>query len=170
MVRPATLADLADINRLENWAVENTYAHFGLDPVPFEETEQAFHGAQGRYPWAIAHLSGDFAGFARAGAWKDRGAYRWTCEIGVYVAPEVQGKGIGKDLYGVLFPALEEAGCHTVLAGIALPNEASVRLHEAFGMVKVAHLPETGFKFGQWWDTAYWSKTLHSSVTPLSSP
>ena len=77
-------------------------------------------------------------------------------ECTVYTAAECQGQGVGRALYGVLLPALKAAGYHAVVAVIALPNPASVALHERFGMRKVAHFPQVGFKFGQWHDVGNW--------------
>jgi len=160
MVRPATVEDLAAIARIENEAIEHTYAHFGTTPVTAEETRRAFELAHERYPWYVAEIDGAIVGFARCGPWKTREAYRLTTEVGVYVDPGWQGKGIGKALYEQMFPAMEKAGLHTVLAGIALPNDASVRLHESFGMTHVGALPQVGFKHGEWRDVGYWAKTL----------
>ncbi len=103
-------------------------------------------------------------GFARSGPWKTREAYSQTCEIGVYVRPEFHGKGVGKALYAALLPALRECGFRTVLAGIALPNPASVRLHESFGMTHFGTMHKVGYKFGQWWDVGYWE--LHWGEEP----
>ena len=81
-------------------------------------------------------------------------------EVTVYVAPGHAGRGIGSRLYGELFPILKTRGIHAVIGGIALPNEASVALHEKFGMRKVAHFEEVGFKFDRWIDVGYWQRTL----------
>jgi phosphinothricin acetyltransferase len=81
-------------------------------------------------------------------------------EITVYVAPENARGRIGSSLYARLFPMLQARGIHAVIAGIALANEASVALHEKFGMRKVSHFPEVGFKFGRWIDVGYWQRTL----------
>ena len=72
------------------------------------------------------------------------------------------GKGYGKALYSVLLNSLNNLDCHVILAGIALPNEASVGLHEYFGFKKVAHFPEVGFKFGKWVDVGYWQKKVNA--------
>jgi L-amino acid N-acyltransferase YncA len=160
MVRHAEPRDLEAINRIENDAIENTFAHFGLVPVSLEDTEKAYCQAKDTYPWVVKELEGKVVGFARATAWKPREAYRKTTEIGVYVDGEFQGKGIGKELYTALFPALKEMGFRTILAGIAQPNEPSVRLHEAFGMVHVGTLPNVGFKHGEWRSVGYWAKEL----------
>lgn len=156
-VRNATDDDLPSILEIENWAVRNLHAHFGEEDVTLEELARSFDRG---YPWLVADVDGVVAGFARASAWKAREAYKKTTEIGVYVLPEYQGKGLARSLYEELLPMLRSLGFHTVLAGIALPNDPSVRLHEAFGMKHVGTLPEVGFKFGQWHSVAYWALVL----------
>lgn len=157
-VRPCTPDDLAFINGLENWAIQNTVAHFGETPIPLIETVAAFQSA--RHPWLVAVIDGQLAGFARSGPWKSRESYRYSVEIGIYISSDFQGCGAGRALYSAMFPLLKAAGFRTVIAGITLPNEASVRLHESFGMTPVGVFPEVGFKFGRWHDVGYWSMTL----------
>ena len=163
MVREATPEDLADINRIENYWIAESFAHFGTEPVPRAETTAAFQSATGRFPWVVKTDSGKVVGFARAGVWKVREGYHWTTEIGVYVDPNYQGKGVGGELYGLLFPKLQELGFHTIVAGIALPNDASVRLHEKFGMTHAGTFPEMGFKHGSWRSVGYWYRILEMS-------
>ncbi len=97
---------------------------------------------------------------AYAVLWKARSAYRFSVEITVYVAPGMAGRGIGSMLYSHLFAALQPLGVHAVIGGIALPNEASIALHEKFGMEKVAHFQQVGFKFNRWIDVGYWERIL----------
>jgi phosphinothricin acetyltransferase len=111
-------------------------------------------------PWLIAEENGEIVGFAYASPWKARAAYRHSVEITVYLAPECGGRGIGSALYAELISLLETRGIHAVIGGIALPNDASVALHEKFGMEKVAHFREVGYKFGRWIDVAYWELVL----------
>lgn len=160
MVRPALPQHLQGINRIENWAVHNTVAHFGLDSVLLEETQASYDQNFARYPWFVKEEEGEVIGFARAAPWKPRAAYQWTTEIGVYVDPGHHGKGIGKELYSELLPELERRGYRCIVAGITLPNEPSVRLHEAFGMKQVADFPSMGFKNDAWHPVGYWSKIL----------
>jgi len=89
---------------------------------------------------------------------------KWPLESprSVYLAPSAVGRGIGSMLYGALFPRLVRGGIHAVIGGIALPNQASVRLHERFGMTQVAQFKGVGFKFDQWIDVGYWQRTLES--------
>lgn len=160
MVRPATAQDLTLIIRIENHAIETGFAHFGTEPVSLEAATAAFEAAQGTYPWLIKEWDGEVVAFARATLWKPRKAYQWTTEVGVYVDPDHQGKGFGKELYWVLFPELERRGFQTIVAGIALPNEPSIRLHEAFGMTHIGTFPNMGYKLGEWRSVGYWVKSL----------
>ncbi len=106
-------------------------------------------------------------GFAKASPWKSRCAYLWSAEVTVYVHPDHHGKGLGKALYGRLIPMLEAQGFHTIVGGITQPNEASVRLHEAFGLTQVALYPGIGWKFGRWHDVGYWQRILgHPDAAP----
>ncbi len=83
-------------------------------------------------------------------------AYRWSCDVGIYVAEHVQGRGIGRALYTELLHLLERQGFHTAYAGITLPNEKSVGLHEALGFKPTAIYREVGYKRGRWHDVGWW--------------
>ena len=159
LIRPATIDDLTGILEIENREIAENFAHFGQVPVTLDECRASFQNAQGKYPWLVAVEGDEVLGFARCGPWKARESYRQTVEVGVYVRPSHQGKGTGRKLYDQLFPAMRACGIRTVLAGIAQPNPASNRLHEAMGMKHVGTLPNVGFKFGKWISVGYW--TLH---------
>ena len=112
------------------------------------------------HPWYVREDGGELLGYAYASAWKAREAYRFAVETTVYVAPEQTRKGVGTSLYQVLLPELRRRGCHTALGGIALPNPASVALHERCGFRQVALLPQVGWKLGRWVDVGYWALIL----------
>ena len=162
MIRSATAADAQ--------AICSIYNHFILQStVTFEETAIApddmaarIAAGSGRLPFLLAELDGAVAGYAYAVPWKTRSAYRHTVESSVYVAPGFAGMGLGSRLYQALLQDLRERDVHAVLAGIALPNSASVGLHEAFGFAKVGQMREVGRKFGQWLDVGYWQLVLAS--------
>jgi L-amino acid N-acyltransferase YncA len=153
LIRIATESDLEGIVAIENREIAENWAHFGTSPVSADSHRVAIAG---RHPWVVAVDNGLVLGFARSGSWKSREGYVDTTEIGVYVASDYQGRGVGKALYSELFPLLSERGFKTILAGIALPNPSSVRLHEAFGMRQAALFERNGFKFGEWRDVGYW--------------
>jgi phosphinothricin acetyltransferase len=113
-------------------------------------------------PWLVAEENGRVVGYAYAAPWKARvrAAYRFSVEITVYLAPGNVRRGIGSLLYSRLISSLQTLGVHTVIGGVALPNKASVALHEKFGFEKVAHFQQVGFKFNRWIDVAYWERIL----------
>ena len=99
-------------------------------------------------------------GFANASPFRARPAYRWAVETGIYLADDARGRGIGRRLLGDLLDLLTAQGFVTAVAGIALPNPASVALHEARGFVATGTYDRTGFKHGQWIDVGHWQKEL----------
>ncbi len=113
-----------------------------------------------RYPWLVAELDGELVGYAYATVHNKRAAYRWSVDTSVYVAPSHQRLGIGRALYGALLPLLVRQGCFVACAGITLPNEASVGLHESFGYERVGSYERVGFKRGRWWDVGWWLAQL----------
>ena len=111
-------------------------------------------------PWLVIEVHGAVVGYAYATPWKTRSAYRRTVESAIYVAPSQAGQGLGTRLYEALLGALQQLGIHAVLGGIALPNEASVALHERLGFEKVGQLRQVGWKLQRWVDVGYWEKRL----------
>lgn len=107
-------------------------------------------------PWLVAEKDGDVLGYAYATRWKPRIAYRYSVEITVYMAPGQAGKGTGTALYAELFRLLKARGVHAAVGGIALPNPASVALHEKVGMKKIGEFEQIGFKQGRWLNVGYW--------------
>lgn len=164
LFRPALYDDLQDILSILNREIREGVAHFGTEEMSSEGLLLDFRTNAERYPWWVAaDDSGRVVGLAKCSPWKSRGAYSQTVEIGIYVRPESQGQGVGKALYGTFLNAVRYAGFHTVLAGIGLPNEASIRLHEAFGFRHVGTLPSVGFKQGRWHDVGYWALVFEDS-------
>lgn len=158
-VRPTVESDLPSIRDILEWEILNNVAHFGLSAPDLAEIQSDWESASGRYPWLCAVDGQDrVVGFAKAGRWKPREAYDRTCEIGIYLRSEVQSQGLGSLLYSQLIPACDAMGFHLLVAGIRLPNDPCVRLHEKFGFRKVAHFNEMGFKFGAWHDVGYWQR------------
>jgi len=160
-IRSATPADAEDLARIYNPFVANSNVTFEQEPVSGDEMVRRLQEVQAAsLPWLVAQVGDEVAGFAFASQWKGRCAYRYSTEVTVYLDPAYSGRGIGSKLYGQLLPALKEAGMHTAMGGIALPNEASVALHEKFGFEKVAHFKEVGFKNDRWIDVGYWQLML----------
>ncbi len=169
-VRPAHERDVASIIDITNREIREGTAHFGTAEDSVDDGLRLFE-ARCHYPWFVAVDPDDrVIGFARAGRWDARGGYDWTTMIAVYVKPERHGGGVGRSLYAELFPAVEALGLRTIIAGIALPNPASVRLHESFGMVYAGVFPRAGFKHGRWIDVAYWVRHLGEGPPQGVSP
>ena len=153
MIRPAAASDGDAIARIYNHYVLNTAITFEEEAVSAQEIVARINEAHAAsLPWLVAEDAGQVAGYAYASKWKGRCAYRYSVEITVYVDPAATGRGMGKKLYDALFAELRAKGLHAVIGGIALPNPVSVALHEKFGLRKVAHFNEVGFKFNRWID------------------
>ena len=136
-IRSVAANDARDICEIYNPYVETTTITFEEKPVGVEEMERRIADISSTHPWLIAEVEGQVLGYAYASSWKARSAYRQTVETSVYIDRLARGKGLGRALYAELIPALRALGIHAALGGIALPNEASVRLHESFGFSKV---------------------------------
>ena len=159
-VRDFDERDVAPACALTNWYIENTAIHFATTPATEAEFAQGWRAGSARHPWLAAELDGRFAGYAKAYTWRERAAYARTCETGLYVARDAHRRGVGRALYAELLARLTARGFHTAVAGISLPNDASVALHEALGFQKVGHFRECGWKFGRFHDVAFWQRPL----------
>ena len=113
-----------------------------------------------RLPWLVAERDGAVAGYAYASPHRERAGYRWTVDVAVYVAAAAQRRGVGQELYGDLLPLLARQGFRVACAGIALPNDASVGLHERFGFTPVGVYRGIGFKDAAWRDVGWWQVQL----------
>lgn len=159
--RPATRADAAGIASIYNHYVRETTVTFETDDVSAEEMAARIEeNERARLPWLVVEPEGRVVGYAHASAWKGRCAYRFSAEVTVYLEAGQGGGGIGSELYGALIAAMRERGYHALLGGIALPNDASIALHEKFGFEKIAHFREVGHKFDRWIDVGYWELLL----------
>jgi L-amino acid N-acyltransferase YncA len=112
------------------------------------------------HAWLVAEDGGEILGYAYACPHRERAAYRWATEVTVYVDPRHQRRGVGRGLYEALLAVLTDRGYRVALAVIALPNDASVALHEACGFELVGVYRRIGFKFGSWWDVGWWQLDL----------
>jgi len=160
MLRPATPEDAAAICAIYNHYVLKTVVTFEESPVPEPEMAQRISDVTRRLPWLVWEEAGAVVAYAYATPWRVRAAYRNSVESSIYLAPAVIGRGIGKQLYIALIAELRKRGLHCVIGGAALPNPASVALHERLGFTKVAEFQQVGFKFGKWVNVAYWQLLL----------
>lgn len=161
LLRDATPDDADAIVAIYNHFVDHTTISFEEEPVSAAAMRQRIGDVQDAgLPWLVAEVDGQVAGYAYATKWRVRPAYRFAVESSVYLAPASAGQGFGAALYARLIGQLRDAGIHVVIGGIALPNAASVALHEKMGYTKVAHFAEVGRKFDRWIDVGYWQLTL----------
>ena len=168
-VRPATAGDLAAVNEIYNQYVVEAHYTFDLEPMSIEARREWFtHYAEtGRHRVFVAVSEGHVVGYACSSRFRPKPAYETSVETSVYLAPDAIGRGAGSRLYETLFKALEGEDVHRAYAGIALPNPASIGLHERFGFKHVGHFTEQGRKFDRYWDVAWYEKPLgpESSAT-----
>lgn len=158
--------DVAAALALSNDAAARGYASFATEPEPIEAWRAAWERTRTTHPWLVAREGGRVVGFAKASPHRARGGYAWTAEVSVYVDPDRHARGIGRALYQALVPTLRAQGYAALLAGIALPNEASVRLHEAAGFTPAGVHRAVGWKAGAWRDVGYWELRLHATSAP----
>ncbi len=161
-IRDIKLGDSQSIARIYNHYILNTAVTFEEKEVSAGDiTHRIKNLQQNNMPWHVAvDEKDDVIGYAYASKWKGRSAYRFSVEVTVYLAPDVVGNGLGSLLYKSLFACLKERGYHSVIGGITLPNDASIKLHEKFGMVHIGTFSEVGFKFNKWIDVGYWQGKL----------
>jgi phosphinothricin acetyltransferase len=156
MIRPATPSDASAICAIYNPYVATSTITFEEDPVSIEEMAQRIHEVTSKFVWYVYEYDDEVVGYAYATSWRTRCAYRTSVESSVYVSKDYAGQGIGSRLYRCLLDELKERGMSVVIGGIALPNSASIALHEKLGFEKVAHFKKVGRKFEQWIDVGYW--------------
>jgi L-amino acid N-acyltransferase YncA len=160
MIRSANPVDADAIARIYNHYILHTVISFEEEPVSGADMQRRMAEVQQNFPWLVYEDGGAIAGYAYATPWKNRGAYRHAAETTIYVDKARLGKGIGARLYEPLLKTLRDRDLHVVMAGIALPNDGSVAIHERFGFVKVGQYREIGRKFDRWVDVGYWQLML----------
>ena len=160
LVRAFEEKDIPAICDIYNYYITNTTITFEEEALGVTVMGARIDTYTKSFPYLVCEVEGAVVAYAYATKWRERVAYKKSVEVTVYVGHRFLGKAYGKALYSALLNALAEQGCHVILAGIALPNEASIGLHEHFGFEKVAHFSEVGNKFGKWVDVGYWQKTV----------
>jgi L-amino acid N-acyltransferase YncA len=161
LIRVAKPDDCAALANIYNHYVANDIATFEEEPVDAAIMAGRVSDVTGKsLPWLVAEDSGIVLGYAYAGTWKPRTAYRYSVESTVYLDAGAKLRGIGMNLYSALIAELRAHNIRAVIGGVSLPNEASVRLHEKMGFKKIGHFEQVGFKFGKWIDVGYWQLLL----------
>ena len=157
VIRGATIGDGDQIAAIYNHYITDTLVTFEEAVVTGDEMSRRIGEVQAdALPWLVAEDNGGVIGYAYASRWKERIGYRFSVETTVYLGAGEGRRGVGSKLYAELFSILKTLRIHAVIGGIALPNDASVALHEKFGMKKVASFSEVGKNFGRWVDVEYW--------------
>jgi len=169
VIRPARPADAAAIAGVYAPYVTDGVVSFELDPPDAAEMARRLAAGDERHPWLVAEADGRVLGYAHASAFRARAAYDWAVETTVYVAGDAQGRGVGRALYDDLLARLTAAGFTQAVAIIALPNDASVRLHERLGFALIGINPAVGWKHGRWIDVGIWQRAL-AAPDPSAGP
>lgn len=156
IIRKVELADAAQIAEIYNYYILNTHHTFETERLNAEDMEKRIAEVIGIYPYLVAEIDGEIQGYVYAAQFKLRQAYQYAVEASIYVKNQQKQKGIGSELYREFLDELKETSVHAIVAGIALPNDGSVKFHEKLGYEKVAHFKEIGYKLGRWVDVGFW--------------
>jgi len=159
-IRLANPDDAADILAIYAPYCESTAITFEVVPPTLEQMRDRITSVMAGYPWLVAEVNGRLSGYVYATRFRERAGYRWTAEVAVYIAEDAKRRGLGKSLYTALFAILRAQGYAKAIAGITMPNQASVRLHESLGFVRTGTFPGVGYKDGVWLDVGWWQLLL----------
>ena len=165
-VRDATRGDAEACAAIYAPYVTDTAITFEYDPPSAAEMARRIAAAQRAHAWLVLEEGGGVVGYAYAGPFKERTAYRWSCEVSVYLQPGRRRTGSGRLLYEALFARLAERGFRTLVAVMTLPNEASEGLHRALGFEPVGTFRRVGWKHGRWRDVAWAQRLLAADDGP----
>jgi L-amino acid N-acyltransferase YncA len=170
-LRPASADDAAAIAAIYAPYVAETIISFEAEPPPAEEIARRMAQHDGLYPWLVAAgPAGEIAGYAYAGPFRTRRAYRYSVETTIYVAAATHRRGMGRLLYAKLIETLTAQGFTQAIGVIGLPNPASVALHESVGFRHIGTNRGVGWKFGAWHDVGLWQRTLSEVDEPVGEP
>ncbi len=166
LIRPATLDDAPALCALRNHYIASSHATFDEHPLSIEAVEAWMLGFAdtGRHRLLVAERDGRLAGFVCSQPYRPHPAFRMTIETSIYVSSDQVGGGVGSRLYDALFAALADEALHRVVVGIALPNEASVRLHRRHGFAEVGRFDEYAVKNGAFVSSVWMQKALSAAV------
>lgn len=160
ILRVAKPADAKDIAAIYAPFVRDTAISFETMPPAPDEMLGRITSTLATHPWLVAERGAKVLGYAYASPHRSREAYRWACDVTVYLSSQAQGCGIGSRLYSELLRILASQGFRNAFGGIALPNDASVALHEKMGFRHLGTYSKVGYKLGKWHDVGWWQKSL----------
>ena len=173
MVAPIRIAradDAAQVAAIYAPIVRDTFISFETEAPDAAEMARRIETTLATHPWIVAEQDGGVIAYAYGSAHRARSAYRWSVDVTVYLAEAARGQGLGRRLYGVLLPLLARQGFRSAFAGVALPNAASVGLHEAVGFEPIGVYRDVGFKLGGWRDVGWWRLGLDESAGKPDEP
>jgi L-amino acid N-acyltransferase YncA len=160
VIRAATSSDAGRCAEIYRPFVTDSWVSFELDPPGEAEMAKRIADHGSTHGWLVFETNGEIAGYAYGSPHRTREAYRSSCDVAVYVDPAFARQGIGRALYSALLSELKEQGFHAAYAGIALPNDGSIGLHEAMGFAPVGIYKEVGWKMDGWRDVGWWQRLL----------
>ena len=169
-IRLALESDAEAIAAIYRPIVETTAISFETVPPTAEGVARRVSDTTTTHPWLVCERAGHVAGYAYASPHRTRAAYRWSVDTSVYVAQQHQRAGVGRGLYVSLFAILVAQSYCNAYAGIALPNPASVALHESVGFTSIGVYRHVGFKHGAWHDVGWWQLTLRERESSPAEP
>jgi len=156
-IRKATLNDARAICAIYNYYIENTAVTFETEPISEIEMQKRLEEVINTgYSFFVGEINNRIIGYYYTHRWNNRCAYATTIEESIYLDKNETGKGYGTQLFDHLLNHIDKSKTHTLIGGICIPNESSVRLHEKFGLKQISCMKEVGRKFGQWRDVGYW--------------
>ena len=168
-IRTAAPADAEAITAIYAQIVANTSISFELAPPSVVEMRGRIEKTLQDLPWLVsADAQGAVNGYVYASKHRERPAYQWSVDVTAYVREDARGQGVGKRLYQALFVELTALGYFQAFAGIALPNDASVALHESVGFEPIGVYRKVGFKLGAWHDVGWWQKEISEPSEPTT--
>jgi phosphinothricin acetyltransferase len=171
LIRPGQINDLEKLNEIYNYYVIHSHITFDIDTISLNESETWLRkfSTSGPYRLFVAEAERSVVGFSSSSILRPRAAYSTSVETSVYVDPLHIGRGIGYRLYQTLLAALEkESGVHRAFAGIALPNENSLMLHQRLDFQFIGIFHQVGYKFGRFWDVAWYERDVSAAEYPTN--
>jgi phosphinothricin acetyltransferase len=168
--RLAAAADASQVLAIYAPFCIETAVSFEESPPTVDEMRRRITDTLERFPWLVAELDGYLLGYVYARPYRERAAYRWTTEATAYIGDGQRRRGLGRALYTSLFAILKLQGFCTVIAGITLPNPASVGLHEAMGFRPAGVTRAVGYKQGAWHDVGWWQMPLRDLPSAPAEP
>ena len=170
-IRLANESDALKMLAIYAPVVQETSISFEIEPPSETEFQGRIKNYQQQMPWLVCQINGELLGYAYATPYRTRAAYQWSVESSVYVNVEHRRKGVAKALYSSLFQLLQLQGFYNVFAAIALPNPASVAVHEAVGFSPIGIFYRVGYKFSEWHDVGWWQLSLQQEQPlPVNPP